>query len=164
MAGSNGVAMLADRVINLGELSPERLSLSFKRDDEHVTLSGYVRGKRCPIPVTIEYDAARQQYIDQVNDPTLSQIDKQAASMLWVSKCLKAAIPGLTQEDADLLAADDDLHTALLIQLKWWRKVEQTEPDADPEATGMSQSTTADSSPASAPSTTAPAPSTGTPT
>jgi hypothetical protein len=148
MAGRNGVSMLADRVIRLGDLTPERTSIEIMRDGEVVTLSGYVKGKRCPIPVTIQYDAARQTYINQVNDDSLTTIDKQSAGMLWVAECLKAVIPGLNSEEADLLAADDEAHTALLIQLGWWRQIEQTEPDADPEAVGTSQSIMEGSSPA----------------
>jgi hypothetical protein len=71
---------------------------------------------------------------------------------------LCATIPGLTTDQAGVLAADDGEWKALLVDLGWWladeAAAEEDEDAADPEATAPADAPTgADDSPASLPAT-----------
>lgn len=164
MAGSNGT--MAGGVLRLPDLSPERMSIVVQRDGEEVTLAGYVRGKRCPIPVTIQQEAAFQQFQEARQESNLTPADFMGAYLLYARDSLKAVIPGLTDDEANIIAGDEELRQEILVNLKWWVKTAVVDdPEAGAVATEtVSPSTTATSSPDSASPTQEPAPSTGTPT
>jgi hypothetical protein len=152
MAGRNGTVL--STAMRLGDLSPERVSFSIERDGEEVTLAGYVSGKRCPVPVIIEHDRIWQEWENVRVDESLTDMDRKAASLLRNVQDLKAVIPGLKPEEAEIIAADPALSHQIMVALKWWAPNPYLSEDADPEAgAGGSPSITADSSPASSDST-----------
>ncbi len=160
MADRNGTSGALRSAIRLPDLTPESIPIVVERDGEEVTLAGYVMGKRCPIPVTIAQSAAYQQWQEARADSTLSAGEQNAAFLFYVKASLKAVVPGFKDAELDVIAADDELRSHILFELKVWTKPEDI---ADPEAAGEETSlpTTDGSSPVSAPSTTAPTSITG---
>lgn len=129
MADQNGALRQA---IRLPDLSPETISIVVDRDGEAVTLSAYVMGKRCPIPVTIAQSAAYQEWEPTRNDTSLTDIEKRAAFLFYVRASLKAVVPGFKDAELDVIAADSEIREELLYATRVWVKSE----DAPPEVTG----------------------------
>lgn len=160
----------------LGHLVPERVPLVVTRanvlkdgpsDPEtvDVIVYGFVYGSNTPGLVKAELASIHERYIEATRDEGGSFRRNPAAWHAYLREVIKTLVPGLTDDEVDVLAGEDDVGddgpgTGLLRHLKFWRERREGGPDADPEASGEG-STTADSSPTSAPPTAAPPPPTG---
>lgn len=155
MAAANG---LAGSVLRLGDLTPEMLPIPLARDGEPEMLLGYVFGKRCPGSVKAalaQYGQKRSEQLsiaESANDNGLAE----AAWRDYLRSALMALIPkGLTFEEADVLAGDDETALGILRFLKAWSDA-PVEGDGEAEVadplTPAGSSLT--SSPATDPSTT----------
>jgi len=165
---------------HLGRLVPERRPVTIERDnllasspDEPPTvtqiLQGYVYGNRCPGLIKAELASITQRHYEATHDPqTGGFIRNPAAWHTYLREAVQALVPGLTPEEADVLAGEDDTGddegaTSLLRYLGFWKP----RGEGDPEATAPSiteptgQATSDASSPISAAPTAEPSPASG---
>lgn len=161
MAGRNGAGAYASPRVPI-KLAPETITYTFERPDgELVSLAGYKKGPGCPVSVAIEVDEALATV--EENEPNAE--DEQAlaprrylARLLYAERTLRremlqAVIPGLTSEDANLLASDGGPWQDILVELGWRQpNAESIAADGDDDAgeAGAGASIGPDGSPASA--------------
>lgn len=176
MSGKNGVTALPSARKPL-VLRSETLTYTIERDDgETVALAGYKKGPGCPLPILIEVDealatvseneptaeeagSAGDPTADPPIPPTPGTISPQRyyARLMYAERTLRrmmlqAVIPGLTIEDANVLASDEGPWKEILIELGWRQPDEvlaAQEEAPDPEAPGLVVSTGQPESPAS---------------
>lgn len=138
MPGENGVAVRP--VLKLGELVAERRPVEVTRDGKQVILQGYVAGKRCPLEVRAEVEAARRVWLavtGYVTGEPNGGSDFNDDPIAWETYCrdaIIAVVPGMEFAEAGMYAADPDLRYQILTYLEWWQ--EQPEAAADPEVQG----------------------------
>jgi hypothetical protein len=155
MAERNGTALAFGQRRRL-RVVPETHEYEVERGDEVTVLTGYVAGDRCPVPVSIEVQAAVDAYnaIITAIDPQKPDLTAYRRAQLTQRRdILLAVLRGLTHEEADVMAADGGDWQDILVELGWWNApaAEDAEEDADdPEAEEARASTTDASSPASA--------------
>lgn len=164
----NGAAAF-QAVTRLGDLTPEMRPFAIDRDGTEVTLYGAVKGKRTLLQTAVEYSAARDAWFDarlvrdEQGEPKLDAAGTRlyrTDDTLWVvflAQALQIVIAGLTEQEALILAFDQDRATAILTDLGWFPKPEEADPDGEAgEAKGEdAKPTGAASSPSSASTSTA---------
>lgn len=179
MAGRNGLAALGvPRPVI--KLRSDTITYTLEDEDgETVTLKGYKKGPGCPLPVLLDVDEALC-VLDE-NEPTADErptfpddgppvsgsipirryvAKAEAAERTLRRMMLEAVIPGLTLEQANVLASDDGPWKDMLIELGWRQSDDapvETDDDAG-EAAGPAASTGRPDSPASVPPTPATTP------
>lgn len=162
MAGRNGALPTARKAFRV---VPETRMIPVDTGGEIVELVGYVRGPGCPMPVYLqvqEVAAERQDHLPTADEreklsPHRLMVKYVRANMIERRGLLQAVIPGLTEDQANILSADDGGWHEILVDLGWWvdpTPDDQAEDAADPEATApAAPSTGASDSPDSAPAT-----------
>lgn len=129
---------------------PRTREYEVERDDGPATLTGYYSGDACPIWVTIEVQSAVDEYTSAG-----SAIDRGSTRLAdWIGPAMRqrkailcAVIRGLTEEEADVMAADGGDWQDVLVELGWWTVAAEDKADDDPEVTGEADSTSDASSP-----------------
>src|SRR5687768_10513508 len=99
-----GGAMSASRLLRLGDLTPERMPITFNHGETAVSVYGFVLGARCPGSVKAEAHAVWLRYQEALKQPEKSRL---VAEMDYRRELLKAVIPDLHLDDADLIAGDE---------------------------------------------------------
>jgi hypothetical protein len=146
---------------------PQTKEYEIERGDETVVLLGY-KNASCPISVSIEVQAAVDDYVaatstlmqtikmpdgtqQQRLKPGTRTVDLTAPALRRRQAMLCAVLRGLTEGEAEVMAADDGEGESILIELGWWKApdAEADEADDDPEATGEATSISDGSSPRS---------------
>jgi hypothetical protein len=134
--GVNPVAIALRGPIRVADLVPEIVdAVELPRDGEMVVLRGYVNGRRCPSRVKAEIAAAVRD-----NPHPVGTFD-YGAHLAQIRGLLNAAVIGIEDDEADLLAGDDGPTggLAILRLLSIWNDdAESDEADPDPEATAES--------------------------
>lgn len=168
--GSNhGIKLPVRTVIELGDLSPETVPVTIRRDGAEVDLVAYVRGDRTMFHRALAVTAARRAVLDSMKvrdadgalvldadgNPTYINDEDDAYWFMMVAAMLKETIrtkddePGLTDDEAVMLAFNGGKGERMLRGFGWLPPLVE---DPDPEAPGGEQiPTTGDaSSPTSA--------------
>lgn len=173
MAGRNGTSGVRALPVEreLLRVTPDTITYPIERDDgETVALKGYRRGPGCPISVAIEIEEAWADWEDErptEDDRTTLRAHRYLARLNRAERLLRrgllqAAIPGLEDTDANILAADDGQWQAILVELGWWQAMpadDGAEADDGPESGAEASVPTGE--PASADSSASMAPTTG---
>lgn len=164
------------QILELGDLVPERLPIRFNRiikvhedgpndelryDTQLVTLQGFKYGPRCPVVVKSALRQILERYTEEVSKNGYSD----ALFQVYARDSFVQLIPGMSFEEADILAADDDVALPdgsraegkcikTLKYLGYWREA-STPQDVQiagevKAETEVDQSTTQESSPISA--------------
>jgi hypothetical protein len=122
-------------------------------------LVAYYQGDRCPVPVSIEVQDAWKRWEEEtqiilVNEETGEEEKKyngdMQSDMRLRRDVLRAVIPGLEENEANVLAANGGQWRDILIELGWWVASNEEEPPGgqpEGEAERGEDSTSADSSP-----------------
>jgi len=158
MASPNGVTTLGARRLRV---TYDTITYTVETPDgETVALAGYKRGTGCPISVEIEIEGAWAEWSE--DSPSAEQREtatphRYMAAMMRAERLLRrnllcAALPGLEQAAADVLAADGGPWEGILAELGWWQQTEAT-AEGEAEAGAVTASTGEPASPASSPST-----------
>ncbi len=124
------------KILELGDLAPEMIPVRINRLDEitsattTVTLMSYKFGPRCPVVKKVELAQIRQRYI-KISEEELGLQNSIGTAYLgaYVRDVILAMIQGLTFEEADLIAADDEKTVAIMEYIGIWRPSEETESD-----------------------------------
>ncbi len=128
------------KILELGDLAPEFVPVRINRLDEStsstttVTLMAHKFGPRCPVVKKVELAQIRQRYI-KISEEELGLQNSIGSSYLgaYVRDVILAMTPGLTFEEADLIAADDERTVAIMEYLGIWRPTEEDDGDAQGE-------------------------------
>lgn len=135
-------------ILNLGDVTtPDHADVTVVRNDERQILKAYRNTKRCPGTVKGLISAARREYREAT---ALGTDDYEPDDQAWfrlLRNLLTAAIPGLSENEADVLSGDDERSLGILRELDWWPKAD-AEPTDEGEAAGEETPITAASSPA----------------
>lgn len=135
-------------ILNLGDVTtPDHADVTVVRNDERQILKAYRNTKRCPGTVKGLVSAARREYREAT---ALGTDDYEPDDQAWfrlLRNLLTAAIPGLSENEADVLSGDDERSLGILRALEWWPK-EDEQAAAEGEVSGEKEPTTATSSPA----------------
>lgn len=175
MAGKNGVMSIVGGRKPI-VLKSETITYTIEHEDgETVALAGYRKGPGCPLPILIEVDEALATV--EENEPTAEEagtprIDngpgrdptpaipgtlsprRYLSKLMFAERTLRrmmlqAVIPGLTVEDANVMASDEGPWKDILIELGWRQPDDvieaAAEDDADPEVPSQSDTPTGDS-------------------
>lgn len=136
-------------ILDLGDVStPDFADVHVTRNDERATLKAYRNTPRCPGTVKGMVSAARREYREATALGTEQYSPDDYAWFRLLRNLLTAAIPGLSEAEADLLSGDDDRSLGILRALEWWPKADAEADESEGEATGEQAPTTATSSPA----------------
>lgn len=123
---------------------PESRTLTIDTGEETLELAAYPKGPACPITVLI----AEQEAYAEWNDATPTDEERahltprryaarvMRAEYQWRRDLLMAVVPGLSEEQAGVLASDDGPWRDILVELGWLEALPAAEDDADPEAQG----------------------------
>lgn len=160
MPGRNGLAALSAR--RAIKLVAETITYTLEAaDGETVALAGYKKGPSCPVPILIGVDEALATLSE--NEPEADERERLTSSRYLARlnyaertlrrEMLQAVIPGLSTEDANILAGDGGPWKEMLVELGWRHPDEaELEADDDPEAPAGASTGPLDS-PASSPAT-----------
>lgn len=133
-------------VLTLPDIAYERATIRTSIEGRSIALDGWVKGPGCPASVVAEYGRKRRSLIDALNRGA----DPDAAYAEFMTDALRVIFPGLTYEDADLLAGEASRADSILVHYRWREPDAKQSDDADPEAPGEDGSqTTRPSSPIS---------------
>ncbi len=136
-------------ILDLGDVTtPDFADVTVTRNDERVILKAYRQTPRCPGTVKGMVSAARREYREVTALGTEQYQPDDYAWFRLLRNLLTAAIPGLSEAEADLLSGDDERCLGILRELGWWPKADEATDDAEGEVPGEATSTTAASSPA----------------
>lgn len=140
----------------LGDLVPERFPVKINRvvekfigpDDQPITrtepkvLWAYRYGPRCPVTVKAVLSQIRQRLSNEWADP---EVSRDTAFQIYARDSILALVEGISFEEADMIAADDDvtgngLAIKTLRYLNYWVETASSEEvPPDPEVPTANQ-------------------------
>lgn len=149
-------------ILELGDLVPERIPLRINRvvsespdgpdgsiryNTEMVTLQAYMFGSGCPVLVKAALHRISRKYMETMREEGYSD----AAFCEYARDSFMQLIPGLSFEEADMLAADDNEKEGRCVKtlkyLNYWMVKEPNSEEApNPEVKAEESLTTVESS------------------
>ena len=114
-------------------------------DGEKATLKGYCDGPGLPVPVAIaldeawaDWEDARKPYVEAIEAKALTDSRALATSnrieRIFRRDMLQAAIPGLSEDMANILASDNGGWNEMLREMGHWKTAPETDgAPPDPE-------------------------------
>lgn len=153
-------------ILELGDLVPEHLPIRINRivgesldgpdgtkiyKTQPVVLQAYKYGPRCPVLVKATLHQVTERFRTTINEEGFSDV----AFQIFARDSLLALIPGMSLDEADLLASDDETQNGLCIKtlkyLNYWKEpVTESEEGEVVAETATTVLTTQESSPISA--------------
>jgi hypothetical protein len=144
MAGTNGHSASVLDVLNLGDLTAKRTTVTVTRDGQLVALPAYLYGDNVLGTVLDEIAGHREAFLAVANDPELNNLQKNTAYTAYLRGVLLALVPGMEFFEADTLSGKKDKAVAVLQELGFFTRSD--EPEAAPEVANDTPLTMAQSS------------------